>query len=234
MKLSRRHIIFTVISVALGAILVLCLYAYNIVVTYTLADEYAQLESLIDAQETRAYVPSAENNPVRQRVNRLLGEVLATGFTQGQRRERAEEGLRLLELMELQIDGIGEATQELDAAIVDIQKKSPFTDEYLRSGGSELIRSLERRSEIIADIRGLSYRANFHTAEIFSKILQDNGELTSEHVLALNDQIPQVEEQFYRRSNLYNELEDLDITIGQTLDRLQETSLLMHAWNTVF
>jgi hypothetical protein len=84
----------------------------------------------------------------------------------------------------------------------------------------DVVTLAQSQAAIIADIRGLSYRANFHTAQIFSRIVDDQGSLTDAHIAELNNLIPKVEDQFDQRSNLYSELERVGDRIQMALEEL--------------
>ncbi len=167
-----------------------------------------------------AYVPGVPENPVRERLNTILSSVLVRPLTPPERRALAEEGLKALKEVETQIDAIGEAGDRVQVAITYLEEKGGgFTagDET-----KELIAAAEEEFAIIADIRGLSYRANFHTAEIFNRIILDGGELTSAYSADLNRELPLVEEQFNTRAGLYERLKSARERVDKALISLGE------------
>ena len=90
-----------------------------------------------------------------------------------------------------------------------MDEKSGWSGFFSRSQKKAVIGLAREEFGIVADIRGLSYGANFHTAEIFNRIVLDKGELTESYVAELNHEVPLVEEQFNKRANLYTQLEDV-------------------------
>ncbi len=172
------------------------------------SEKYMTYKALADAHETAAYLPGSPTNPIRQELNTVLSQVLTSGLSMEERLRHAENGLALLKISERQIDAIGEHAEVVDRSILALEHSLPMS--VIGTGMEEVIELAKRRAAIIADIRGLSYRANFHTSEILSRIVQDEGKLTDAHVIDLNAQIPQVEEQFDARANLYSELEGID------------------------
>lgn len=164
-----------------------------------------------DAYLTAAYKPAADSNPVRQSVNVLLAQVLQVEMTPAVRLEKAKQGIAHLNDMEGQIDAI---KTEADAVMPLLN----VLDDALRSVGNvsqrarakELAKLGYRQVEIISDIRGLSYRADYYTDEVFERIIDDQGEMTDAHKQHLNELIPQLEEQFNKRTNLYAELKKND------------------------
>lgn len=169
-------------------------------------DRYTVYATLAEEHEQAAYLVGAANNPVRQELNQVLSEALARPMTSSERLQLAEHGKELLKEAEGQIDMIGELGAKVDTAIAQMQVGA--LGEFSSSDiAREVLVLAKKRSDIIADIRGLSYRANFETAKIFDRVIADGGKLTKEHISMLNDEIPDVEKQFDRRSDLYLELQ---------------------------
>jgi hypothetical protein len=117
--------------------------------------------------------------------------------------------LTLLVLAEGHIDAVGEVGEDVTKALLAMEEEASVAS--LTGFGVEknIIDLAHRRLNIIADIRGLSYRANHDTKTIFDRVLADRGALTSAHSASLDRLLPEVEEQFNRRSNLYLELDDV-------------------------
>lgn len=167
-----------------------------------------------------SYVPGVPGNPSRERLNTILSSVLVRPLTPGERQTLAEEGLKALKEVEAQIDAIGEAGERVQVAIAYFEEK---TGGFGQSDEEkELIAAAKEEFVIIADIRGLSYRANFHTAEIFNRIILDGGELTSAYSADLNRELPLVEEQFNTRAALYERLKDARARVDAALVALGE------------
>lgn len=167
-----------------------------------------------------SYVPGVPGNPARERLNTILSSVLVRPLTPPERRALAEEGLRALKEVEAQIDAIGEAGERVQVAIAYLEEK---TGGFTQSDEEkELIAAAGEEFAIIADIRGLSYRANFHTAEIFNRIILDGGELTSTYSADLNRELPLVEEQFNARADLYEKLKEARTRVDTALVALGE------------
>ncbi len=214
------------IFLAIGLVLLLLSGAGYWFVTKTEQDGrfYAQLKDETDTYIEAAYVPGAANNPVRGELNRMLGEVLSVEMGDADRLERAERGLFLLSELELQIDAIGATKDTLQTTLSGLENDLVFVPEALEGERGDIGDIMDRLYVIVDDIRGLSYRANYHTERIFERIVADSGSLTAEHVLDLNEEVPEVEKQFDRRSNLYTELEDLDKEIDALYTSLEQSS----------
>lgn len=172
---------------------------------------FATYRDVSEKEMVAALVPGVKDNPIRNELDRTLAEVLARAMTNEERLKLAQHGLDVLDRAEIQIDAIGEAEENTAKAIDAIERSTLSLGAVF--GGSpshELMELARKRSGIISDIRGLSYRANYHTEDIFKQIVADKGALTATHISNLNDLIPKVEEQFNERSNLYFELESVN------------------------
>jgi len=185
---------------------------------------YDALERETDTYISATFLPGADGNPVRNELNRMLGESLSDILSESERLERANRGLVLLDDLERQIDAIGETKSSLEARLSALDEELSYVPAFM-SGDRGRIREHVSRLYVIADdIRGLSYRANYHTSQIFERIIDDGGTLTAEHVTFLNGQIPQIETQFDERTNLYAELESIESALGVLYKDLRASS----------
>lgn len=209
--MSRRHYIGGVVLVA---ILVLGALAYKFYFSWQFSHVYETYSTLSRTHVSAAFLPATNDNPLRQELNRTLATVLAEDMPSTERLKRAERGLTLLNDLEKQIDAIGEAGEAVSQSIHEMEARASGTERQ------EIVSLALERVRIIGDIRGLSYRAGYHTAEIFNRVIADGGALTKEHITDLNNQIPLVEEQFDRRAGLYSELESISSKISQSVERL--------------
>jgi len=180
----------------------------------TSAHSYEALERETDTYIAATFLPGADGNPVRNELNRMLGESLSDILSETERLERARRGLVLLDELERQIDAIGETKSSLDARLTALDEELAYIPSLLSGDRRRLREHVERLYVIADDIRGLSCRANYHTSQIFDRIITDGGVLTVEHITFLNGQIPQIETQFDERTNLYAELESIESALG--------------------
>ncbi len=171
---------------------------------------YKTYNTLAKKHVEAAYIPGVPDNPVRQKLNGILSQVLARPMSPKERLSLAEQGLAALKEGEKQIDDIGTIGEKVQTAITYMEEKNNSLGVlFSKSQGTRVITLAKEEFGIVADIRGLSYRANFHTAEIFNRIVLDKGELTKAYSSELNSQIPAVEEQFNKRSALYEQLKSV-------------------------
>jgi len=172
---------------------------------------YHNYEKLSKEQENATYMPGADSNSIRQDLDRILSAVLTQNMENNERLKMAKEGMKLIKKLEAQIDLIGIKGEQLSGAVSKMEEAgSNLSDKEQKDYAEAIVQTAKEKLSISSDIRGLSYRANYHVVEIFKRIISDKGELTSSHIKFLNDKIPEVEEQFNKRSGLYDELGDLN------------------------
>lgn len=207
---DKRVIVALIACACLGGIVA----AFSMHSSSRFAKEYADYAVLANIQENAANIPGATNNPVREKLNDTLALALADNQPPASRIRYATDGLNILKQSEAQIDAIGDANSKADLLIAQMQVDS-LKD--FSSGGAahEIITLAKQRSSIAADIRNLSYRADFEIEKIFNRIIEDKGVLTSAHVAELNDDIPNVESQYNQRLKLYEELQKTRIQIDK-------------------
>lgn len=208
MKVSTKRILAPVLATSL----ILGIFvSYKFYFAWQFTKSYETYATLSGLHVNASLLPAVGDNPIRQELNRMLADVLAEQLPQSDRLERAERGLLLLNELEKQIDAIGDSGEAVAKALGEMEARASGSER------KEIVELALERLRVIGDIRGLSYRASYHTAEIFNRVIADGGALTPEHVSELNNQIPLVEEQFDRRTGLYDELE----SIGGKINRAQ-------------
>ncbi len=206
-----RIVTRTILFVVLGALIVAGYALWSWRASSGFSARYAAYYEAEQRYIIAANKPAAASNPIRQQVSLLLSEVLQVQMQNNLRIEKAQQGIRHLDDMEGQIDAIKLEADKVLPLLDELERSARSPGNALwREESSELIRLARRQIEIISDIRGLSYRADYYTTEIFERIIDDNGVMTDEHTQYLNDIIPQLEEQFDKRANLYSELKEND------------------------
>jgi len=164
------------------------------------------------------FLPGATNNEKRAAAHRALAEVLTGTLSDVERVKRSQDGLALLKDLQREIDAIGDARNVADRARADLAThQTSIADVRYHHDLVELNELAERQISIAEDIRGLSYSAAYYTTQIFDKLIAAHGVLSGEFATTLNSEIPEVEKQFNKRSNLYVELEGIDSRIAHIL-----------------
>ncbi len=214
-------------TMIVSAVILLCVagFAYINFSASRFEKSFGAYDAAERAYEESAFKPGAEENPVRQQVNQLLAQVLQVEMSQGERIEMARQGIAHLDDIEDQIDDVKEKGDVVAPLLASVEKgaRSPG-NAAKRSDLLEIVKLGKRQAEIIADIRGLSYRADYYTTEIFERVIDDQGLITDDHKTYLNGQIPQLEEQFNKRSNLYRELADNRSKLNELATKLGYTT----------
>jgi hypothetical protein len=176
---------------------------------------YGEYAALARENAAAAFLPGIADNPVRKELNQILTRLLTKAENAAKNRELAKRGLELLDESEIQIDAIGSTGEALAVALVKMDlAANTATDLSSKGAMREIVALAERRAEIVGDIRGLSYRANFETGKIFQRILDEGGAVSDAHVRDLNAALPEIEEQFNKRAELYSELQNIDSRIA--------------------
>lgn len=176
---------------------------------------YEGYQTVAKAQDVAVFYPSTESNEIRKELFTVLSRTLIGDISDEERLSSARRGIELLRFAERDIDAMADLSPEVAARLSDVRNSdSLFVSQKTRNMISDVSELGERRKTLIEDIRGLSYKANFYTEEIFQRIIADNGALTREHALFLNEQVPLVEEQFDKRSQLYTDLQKTSAEIA--------------------
>ncbi len=202
-------------------LIILSVVTAHLYARFQFARAYDAYRDVARTHAEAALIPALPQNPLRQDLNRALSESLAELASPESRREAANEGLTLLILAEGAIDAIGEVGKDVtrESERMAYWAESPL-NWPARGVFRDVVNLAGERAEHIADIRGLTYRANFHTKEIFEQIIEDNGEVTAAHASQLERLIPSVEEQFDLRSNKYAELQKLGTDLEAVIDEV--------------
>lgn len=225
---SRRTLLF-------GLVAVLLVFAYGLYCRALFVIEFQKYSVISDSHSNYAYAPATEANPVRNELNRVLSEVLARPMGEGERSELAKRGLDMLRGMELQIDRIGSSGEEAEAQLNKAEwAGNKFGNIFIREKVREVFLHAREEAALIADIRGLSYRANFHTEQILKRVVEDGGVLTAEHVSALNRELPQVEIQFNERTNLYTKLQSESARTDKEFESIRGVSFFTRIYQKYF
>jgi hypothetical protein len=212
-QLSKRQ---RRILIALIAVCLIALYiVFARVSTQHFGAEYSSYAVLAKVQEQAVYLPTAPNNPTREQLNLALADALQKNVVPAKRLVDAKRGIDLLKELDAEVDVVGSASDAANAMLAKLQ--TTYLDNPTTSDSAHaLITLAKQRAEIIEDIRGLSYRADFSTRKIFERILTDKGALTAAHIIDLNNELPEAETQFDRRSALYKKLGNLSALIDRT------------------
>ena len=171
----------------------------------TFSTDYAIYADIAAQADNAAYVPGAQSNPVRVALDQALTQILEGTISDSERLTLANEGLTLVQQSEDQIGDISSTSAKVDVAIAKMQVD--VLNGFAPSAKvAQIIALAKERQSITSDIRAYSYKADFETSQIFTTIVADKGELTDAYITELNAEIPDVETEFDKRSDLYDQL----------------------------
>lgn len=213
--MHRTLIIRSLIGLIVFALV--CVLGLHFYARYAFAQSYEAYAQAAKRHDDAAYIPGVAENDIRKELNVVLARVLSEEMTAAERLSLARRGKALLDAAEGQIDEIGEIGTDVMVTIQNMREKADIPGGFNSEDEIENIIELsEERLNIIGDIRGLSYRAQFTTGQIFKQVIDDGGELDPAYVEKLNQELPEVEEQYNMRTNFYSDLEDVGKRIAET------------------
>ncbi len=200
------HVKVAIVLLVCAAVVGGFIYA-NRQTDHTFAKDYAAYANIAAQGDNAAYIPGAENNPVRVAIEQALTQILQGQVTDAARLTLSTEGLSLLQQSEAQIGDISSTSAQVDVAIAKMQVD--VLNGFAPSAQvAQIIALAKDRESTISDIRAYSYKSDFETEQIFNTIITDKGVLTQAYIVQLNDEIPQVESEFDARSALYTQLQN--------------------------
>lgn len=185
------------------------------------AELYGQYAAMAERVDNAAYVPGAQNNPVRQQLNAVLQEVLFERTSPERRLLLADIGLQLLEQSREQLDLLSGEKDVVDAQVAKMQV-AVLNSPTMSDSAKSLVAYAKERSAIVSDIRAYSFKANFEMQQIFDRIREDSGKLTPAHIAQLNSEVPKVEREFDKRAALYRALEEVSARMEDTYAAIGE------------
>lgn len=208
-------------SIGLALFVLLLIALAFVAAASRLGRDVASYDSARRTFSQTAFLPGATDNAAREAMNRSLGTVLSGTASDAERLAAATQGIALSQTLETEIDAIADARDEAEVARARLSHDRLLPASFFWERALGRIDALaERQAEIIADIRGLSYGANYRAAAIFERVAADGGTLAPAFVRSLNDDLPALEADFDRRANLYVALEKADSEITHALEAL--------------
>lgn len=199
------------IAIVVLGILGAGLVALHVFARFSFKAAYNDYAEVAQRHDDAAYIPAVADNDIRKELNIVLARILTEEMSESDRLSLARRGQALLEAAEVQIDDIGEIGSDVSLAIKHMRESADIPGAlHTADDMRDIIALSEERFRIIGDIRGLSYKAQFTTGQIFKQVIDDGGALDAQYVAKLNKELPEVEEQYNMRTNFYSELESVE------------------------
>ena len=152
--------------------------------------------------------PSSQKNTPRQKLNRNLQSLLTENIEDTERISVSEESLLYVEEIydqivdaKKQVEILENSLRKLDSSLVSIHKNSSAKD--IADG---IIRHADIHYTKTSQIIDLLFSMNSDSLEIMERIIKEDGKLTQDHIIYLNDTIPEAEQNFDTLSLLYRDI----------------------------
>lgn len=170
-------------------------------------DQYGAYSEIAEQVELLVHLPGTEGNTDRAELLALLESILTKDMEKEKREELARLAYTNLSSIKKEIDAAQIAQARLYEVLQDLDNVSRmFNSMNLRKQASEIVVMARRRAEISARITSILSETNEQTYAIITRILAEKGELSSSHIMEINDATSAAEKRFATLGDLYTEL----------------------------
>lgn len=200
----KFSILIVVGLVSFAAFLFLSMREDNIERFVAVAEEYSVAYA---KYEPVIHTPGSGSNRARRGVASLLNIVLMGDIENEQRIALSEQALGLVDVLDQQVDEITSKNQDILTHGAEVKAMSKQVHGYGASQHAEDIALLvDKRLLYIEEVADLLSQMNVQTRTVFERVIDDGGTMSDEHIMELNSQLSQAEEQYDRLSFIYTEL----------------------------
>lgn len=170
-------------------------------------DAYGAYADVAEQVELLVHTPGTEGNQDRAELLALLNSLLTEPMDEPHREELARLAFTNLTALKKEIDAAQAAQAQLYEALqsMDVTSRSFVGIGHRRDAGN-VVALARKRAELSARITSILSETNDHTYAIITRILEDGGALTTEHIQDINAAIDTAEQRFDTLSGLYTEL----------------------------
>lgn len=172
-------------------------------------DSYGIFIETFKQHESSVFLPGSGNNPSRQELNVILEKVLTKTISAEERLSDSLLGLEKVKEVRKQIDELTKTGTLFDKATNQLEKKIKTLPNNKVKHAKMIVRSAREYNEVTHDIENFLYVINDDGKEIFERIIAEDGNLSEDHIITLNEHIPEAETNFDALSFLYNDLTDI-------------------------
>jgi len=169
---------------------------------------YGDYAAVAREVENLAHVPGVEGNNDRKELERLLTSLLTEQLSAPRREELARLAYNNLQALKREVDiaqtkqaGLYTAMEGLDTVA------KTFDGAGVRERALAIVAGARKRAELSARITSTLSEMNEQTHSIITRILEEKGELSQEHIHYINEGTAYAEERFETLSDLYVELQ---------------------------
>jgi len=171
-------------------------------------DTYGDYAEVADVVEALVHLPGTEDNADRAELQALLETILTDNTLTPERRETlARLAYANLDVVKKEIDAAQSSQAEVYQHLQDLDNAARvFKGMRLRSEAEGIVTLARKRAELTARITSVLSETHDQTYSIITQILEDDGELSHEHVTAINSSTDKAEERHDLLIGLYDEL----------------------------
>ncbi len=156
--------------------------------------EYAQVANQV---ESLVHLPGTEGNTSRAELLALLESILTKSMTAEKRDQLTRLAYANLDVIKREVDLAQTAQAQLYEVLQDLDNLSrTFSSIELRTHAVDIVRVGRRRAELSARITSVLSEMHEETQAIITRILAENGELTDEHIIRINESTENAERRF--------------------------------------
>jgi len=170
-------------------------------------DAYSIYGETATQVEQLVHQPSTVQNGSRTELNALLETILTEDVTAQRRDTLARLAFKHLAVLRDEVDEaqsaqaqLYEHLQRMDDALAQIDGGQ------MRAQGQEIVVAARKRAELAARITSVLSETNDQTENIITRILGDGGNLTDEHIVAINESTEKAEGRHATLTRLYDEI----------------------------
>lgn len=181
-------------------------------------DAYGAYADVAEQVELLVHIPGTEGNQDRAELLGLLNSILTESMDDSRREELARLAFTNLTALKKEIDAAQAAQAQLYETLHDMDTASrAFVGIGYRHDSGEVVSLARKRAELSARITSILSETNDHTYAIITRILEDAGVLTTEHIQDINVATDAAEQRFDTLSELYAELMERRTELEQAI-----------------
>jgi hypothetical protein len=173
---------------------------------------YGDYAAIAKEVEQLVHLPGVEGNSDRAELQRLLTSLLTDTLTPPRREELARLAYNNLNVLRREVDSAQTKQAQLYTLLENLDTASKvFRGAGIERQAGDIVAGARKRAELTARITSVLSEMNEQTYSIITRILEDKGELTQEHIQYINDSTAYAEERFEILGGLYTELQQKTI-----------------------
>jgi hypothetical protein len=180
----------------------------------------------VNKVEYFVHLPGTENNSDRSELLRLLNSILTEKLEPKRREELARIAFTNLDVLKKEVDSAQIYQANLYKVIQEMGNVSvKFSAVDLRNKAENIVMLARERAELSSRITSVLSETNEQTYAIITRILEEKGKLTDEHIIAINNATDMAEERFHSLEVLYEKLLDKKNEMDKSFDEFVKTAI---------